>query len=370
MNLTHQGRVERSIHWRMLMLFSIFCGLLPLSVQAGFVDPLDNPAAMVSRVEQRPLQAVARAGQTLVAVGARGVIVTSDNEGESWTQRPSPVQSDLVAVTFPSATQGWVVGHDGVVLHSSDAGLSWEKQLDGRLALDIFSRHYQARIDTGDADSQLALEAVERNYSTGPSLPLLDVWFEDALHGYAVGSFGNLTVTVDGGQTWEPWFERIDNEEMLNLNAVRGVGGDIFIAAERGTLFKLNRSAGRFEKIETGYDGSFFGITGHEQAVLLYGLSGAVYRSVDQGLSWTRLTSSSQTTITAGSALPDAPGFVLVNAGGELLLGNAAQNSLALRKASSPARFTAVMPLGGGRLLLTSLEGVRIESLNDATARR
>jgi photosystem II stability/assembly factor-like uncharacterized protein len=234
----------------------------------------------------------------------------------------------------------------------------------------IFTQHYQARIDSGDADSQQALEAVERNYATGPSLPLLDVWFEDALHGYAVGSFGNLTVTVDGGQTWAPWFERIDNEEMLNLNAVRGIGDDLFIAAERGTLFKLNRAARRFEKIETGYDGSFFGITGHEQAVLLYGLSGAVYRSVDQGLSWARLTTSSQTTITAGGALPDVPGFVLVNAGGELLLGNAAQDSLVLRKARSPARFTAVMPLGGGRLLLTSLEGIRTESLSDAQARR
>ncbi len=370
MNLTLQGRVERSIHWRMLMLFSVIGGLLPLSVQAGFIDPLDNPAVMVSHVEQRPLQAVARAGQTLVAVGARGVITTSDNEGESWTQRPSPVQSDLVAVTFPTPTQGWAVGHDGVVLHSGDAGQTWEKQLDGRLASDIFSRHYQARADAGDDASQLALEAVERNYASGPSLPLLDVWFDDALHGYAVGSFGNLALTMDGGQTWEPGFERIDNDEMLNLNAVRGIAGEVFIAAERGTLFKLNRAAGRFEKIETGYEGSFFGLTAHGQAVLVYGLSGAVYRSTDQGLSWTRLATSSQATITAGIALPDTPGFVLVNAGGELLLGEAAQDSLALRDAQSPARFTAVLPISGGRLLLTSLEGVRTESLSDAQAHR
>ena len=42
-----------------------------------------------------------------------------------------PVSSDLFAVHFANASKGWAVGHDGVVLASSDGGQSWTKQLDG-----------------------------------------------------------------------------------------------------------------------------------------------------------------------------------------------------------------------------------------------
>ncbi|MCL6692367.1 YCF48-related protein [Pseudomonas sp. R3.Fl] len=360
----------RSLHLVGLTLCGLLAGLTPGFVQASFVDPIDHPAVMVSHVEQRPLQAVARAGHTLVAVGARGVIATSEDEGQSWTQRPSPVQSDLVAVTFPSPMHGWAVGHDGVVLHSGDGGMTWEKQLDGRLARELFTHYYEKRGTASDGTSELALASVERNYAGGPVLPWLDVWFEDTQRGWVVGSFGNLAATIDGGRTWQPWFEHIDNEEMLNLNAVRGNGGDVYIAAERGTLFRLDRAAGRFEKIETGYDGSFFGLTAYGSAMLTYGLNGAVYRSDDHGQRWTLFTAASRSTVTGGAALPDEQGFVLVNAGGELLLGSATGTSLMLRKALHSARFTSVLPLNGGRLLLTSLEGVRSESLNDAQASR
>ena len=34
--------------------------------------------------------------------------------------------------SFPTPSTGWAVGHDGVVLHSTDAGRTWTRQLDGR----------------------------------------------------------------------------------------------------------------------------------------------------------------------------------------------------------------------------------------------
>jgi len=44
----------------------------------GFKDPLDNSARIVDRLDKRPMQAVARAGDRLVAVGSRGLIMVSD----------------------------------------------------------------------------------------------------------------------------------------------------------------------------------------------------------------------------------------------------------------------------------------------------
>lgn len=348
----------------------LFCAILTPAVQAAFEDPLDLPARTMDNLAQRPLQAIAQAGEQLVAVGLRGLIITSADQGATWQQSAGPVQDDLVAVQFPTPTDGWAVGHDGVILHSKDAGKTWEKQFDGRTAKDSFTRHYQPLADGGNEAAASAMELIERNYAVGPALPLLDVWFEDAQRGYAVGSFGTLIVTSNGGQTWEPWLDHIDNEDVLNLNGIRGINGQLYIAAESGTIYRLNRQTTHFEKLSTGYDGSFFGVTGYGQTLLAYGLVGTVYRSVDAGQTWTQLDTPSQAIITAGIALPGSQDVVLVNASGDLLLGNEQSAKMALGKTERPSRYTGILSLTSRRFLITSLEGIRTEALPDATAQR
>ena len=51
--------------------------------------------------------------------------MVSDDEGTSWRQVESPVSSDLVAVRFVSAYQGFASGHDGVILATTDGGEHW-----------------------------------------------------------------------------------------------------------------------------------------------------------------------------------------------------------------------------------------------------
>ncbi len=92
---------------------------------AAFVDPLDTPAVPSALAARSLLLGVARAGNRLVAVGQRGHIVYSTDGGASWKQASVPVSSDLTAVFFVDDKQGWVVGHDGVVLHTVDSGDTW-----------------------------------------------------------------------------------------------------------------------------------------------------------------------------------------------------------------------------------------------------
>ena len=53
----------------------------------------------------------------------------------------------------------------------------------------------------------------------------------------------------DGGNTWEPWFDRTDNPKFFNLYAIRPVDGDLYIAGEGGLVLKLDRSAERFKAL-------------------------------------------------------------------------------------------------------------------------
>ena len=103
---------------------------------------------------------------------------------------------------------------------------------------------------------------------------MLDLWFENEQVGWAAGPFGTLLGTRDGGKTWVSWIEKVDNPKMLHYNAVRGVGGDLYLASEQGMVFKLDRSRERFMPLSTGYKGSFFGVIGTRDYVIAYGLRG------------------------------------------------------------------------------------------------
>ena len=347
------------------LVASILCSLVSsvaIAAPGSFRDPLDTPADTAFAPASQSLMAAARAGATLIAVGMRGLVVASEDGGASWVQRPTPVQSDLTSVSFPDAQHGWAAGHDGVILHSHDGGRSWSRQLDGRLAAKRFTAHYAARIAQGEEALAPLLAELKRDYEAGPSLPWLDICFEDANHGYAVGPFGSIARTEDGGETWLPAMERIDNPDLLNLHAIRSIAGELYVAAERGTVFRLDRAQERFLRVETGYAGSFFGIAGDARALVAYGLRGTVFRSGDGGATWSRSRTPTRVAVTAGAALPDGR-IVLATIGGVAWIGEgdmAMFSPLALGAADA---FTAVATLDARHLLLAGLRGVHVQEL-------
>ena len=60
------------------------------------------------------LLAVARTETSIVAVGDRGHVLLSKDDGRTWAQRLVPTRAMLTGVSFPDALHGWAVGHDGV----------------------------------------------------------------------------------------------------------------------------------------------------------------------------------------------------------------------------------------------------------------
>lgn len=357
----HLEKVVRSTAFSLLVSATFFSPTV--SSEPVFKDPLDHAAEASRTVTDRPMMAVAKAGTRLVAVGSRGLIITSDNNGESWTQSRVPVQSDLLAVQFPTASEGWAVGHDGVILHSRDAGATWEKQSDGRLAGDRYKAFYRKAIDAGDPGMKRALDQLELNFKAGPALPYLDVWFSDTQHGFVVGSFGMIAATADGGKTWEPWLHRIENDEFLNLNSVRGIGDKIYIVGERGMVFALDEKKSHFQETATEYAGSFFGITGNAGVLVSFGLRGNVYRSGDHGKTWEPVKMPTDATIMGGAEHPNQNGFVLVNSLGQLMVGDAAAREFQTLHPAKPMRYTNVVFVNDRSLVLSGLGGVRVEAL-------
>lgn len=340
---------------------------LPAFSQTKFRDPLDYPAEFVSNAANRPLMAITHAGERFVALGMRGLIIVSEDNGKTWVQAKVPVQSDLLAVHFPTPTEGWAVGHSGVILHSSDGGKTWVKQLDGRSGERLFRNYYNVT-ESGDASMQAALALTKSLFRSGPSLPFLDVWFEDTQKGFAVGAFGMFAATVDGGKTWEPCLHRIQNDQGYNLNCIRGIGGDIYIAGEQGIVFKLDRSSGRFVSLATDYTGSFFCIAGKAKTLLAFGLKGVVYRSDNGGASWEALDMPAHYTINSGVYSADSDAFILANGVGNIMVSDSAGRDFRIARTLKGMCLTSVISVNkpSASLLITGFGGVISVNLADA----
>jgi photosystem II stability/assembly factor-like uncharacterized protein len=60
------------------------------------------------------------------AVGGEGVIVATTDGGLTWRPQKSGVGDDLYDVKFFDGSEGWVVGRGGTMLHTTDGGRTWE----------------------------------------------------------------------------------------------------------------------------------------------------------------------------------------------------------------------------------------------------
>lgn len=337
-----------------------------LASAATFQDPLDVPAKASAQASKGLINGLAMAGNRLVAVGQRGHILLSDDQGKSWQQASVPVSSDLVAVYFPTPQNGWAVGHDGVVLHSADAGKTWVKQLDGRTAGQRMLSYYDELARNGALgsaeESAKLLDEVRRIAQQGAENPFLDVWFADEKVGFVVGAFNLIYRTADGGKTWEPWFHRTANPTRLHLYAIRPSDSGLFVVGEQGLVMKLASSGDGFVALNAGYRGTFFGVAGSGPAVIAFGLRGHAFRSADGGATWTQIETGLQDGITAASRCADGR-LVLASQSGRVLMGDQAVEKFQMIKLAQPVPASAALCVNDKEVLIGGVRGIYPQQL-------
>jgi len=261
---------------------------------------------------------VTHAGDRLVAVGERGIVLLSDDDGGTWRQAKVPDSVTLTRVRFASPLSGWAVGHYGAVLHSNDGGETWERQLDGVEAAQRAVNAAQAHLQSapGDERAKRSLMAAERLVQDGPDKPFLDMYFFDDQHGIVVGAFNLIFDTADGGKTWRSLRDRLDNPREMHLYAIAGAGDSLYIAGEQGIVFRSDDRGRTFLRINTPYSGSYFSaFVPRPGEVLLAGLRGNVFRSADAGETWEKVEGAPPVSFSAITRLVDGSALLANHAG-------------------------------------------------------
>ena len=332
---------------------------------------------------------ITAAGDRAVVAGERGHILYSDDNGSSWQQARVPTTQMLTGVYFVDQQRGWAVGHDGLILVSDDGGESWRIQRDGlavqeqanleireqahrqikelELALEganeeirpeLELQHEDAVMDLEDAD--IALE--EPVFTT----PLMDVWFRDQNRGWAVGAFGTLVSTNDGGQHWVGQPDLVDNPDEFHLNSITGDGANrVFIAGEGGVMYRSLDGGDSWETLEPFYEGSWFGLvySAPHDALLVFGLQGNLYRSNDFGETWEAVPGDSRVALAGGSASENG-NIVLVGGVGTVL--RSKDGGLTFQRDMMPDRLSLSSAMqSDGQLVLVGQGGAKVLQEDD-----
>src|SRR5690554_3861150 len=153
-------------------------------------------------------------------------------------------------------------------------------------------------------DLMFVIENMQSDLDIGPVNPLLGVWFENDQHGFVVGAYGMILRTQDGGNSWSDWAPKIQNAQNFHLNSItRVTGGALVIVGEAGQIHVSVDNGTTWERRESPYEGSLFGVigTGQVNEILAFGLRGNMLFSTDLGKSWRMVPNSAGATLNDGA---------------------------------------------------------------------
>jgi len=327
-----------------VLLSALFIGTISSSLIFAAQPDRSKRAAIIMPLAAKTLILdLAAAGERTVAVGWRGHILLSDNDGKSWRQVKTPTRDMLTSIYFTDDSHGWAVGHGAVILATEDGGETWELQ---------YSAPEEER-------------------------PLFDV-IVTGNYGFAVGAYTKFMVTQNGGKSWQPSEfiiqqdkiaanKALVDEEPLpfdyHLNGIaRSAAGTCYIAAEAGFIFRSNDGGHTWQELPSPYEGSFFGILPLDgEKLIVYGLRGHIFRSENGGQNWKQIETGTTALLTDAATLKN--GTIIVTGMGGVILTSTDNGKSFTLKQPNRVSLTSVVETKSGALIIAGERGAKIHKI-------
>lgn len=204
------------------------------------------------------------------------------------------------------------VGDHGVVLLSDDQGKRWRQARSVPLSTPLTGAsfvdarhgwavgHWGAILSTTDGGESWQIQRL----STDEDRPLFAVHFFNALQGVAVGLWSLVLTTEDGGQTWAeqpvqapPGAKRAD----LNLMGLFADNrGTLYATAEHGQVLHSDDHGKNWRYLDTGYEGTLWsGAVLADGRLLVGGQRGTLLQGSADGKSFRRVPTQGKGSVTS-----------------------------------------------------------------------
>ena len=349
---------------RIILIFFI---LWPISLHADLnFNYGSGTAAKTDYAERSLITAMEKVGDRIYAVGVHGIIMFSDNNGDTWTQADFvPYQNTITDISCASVKMCWVTGHDATILHSSDSGLNWVKQYEDY-----------------DFDA-----------------PLLSIHMYDDKDGIAIGAFALSLRTSNGGESWDYLFLD-DDDYQPHLNYVYGdnqawrksAKNEGYAVGEIGKYYISDDRGLNWLVVDTGYIGSYWsGVKVDEGQTLLFGMSGNITLSTLYDLNdsvpankstsiscyesgyyegdckvfvFDDLNIGSKNSLTSAVVLDDGRVAISGNGGVVSIIDLVKKMNIETCVRSDRLSNTSIIPLGSDEFLIAGEKGVRKHSMS------
>jgi photosystem II stability/assembly factor-like uncharacterized protein len=261
----------------------------------GWVAQTSNASENLNGVHFRP------DGRNGWAVGSGGLILATTDAGVTWT-RQTPSTFTLNSVWFWSDDDGCVAGNGGTILKSKrllDGTLSWvraDSVFSGENLYDVTFANSDSLIGWAVGQNGVVLRTTnggmrwEKQFIPGGQT-LRSVSFSSTLDGWAVGDNGVIAGTHNRGVTWfvvQPGITTQGLRAVWQATRLRSLAVGTTGAAPRTWVPPADSIQWRLENAGASYQlsGVCFGDS-VAFAVGSIGGSGAAERSDDFGVTWT-----------------------------------------------------------------------------------
>lgn len=279
------------------------------------------------------------------------------------------------AVQAPMLGVAWAqerivaVGDHGIVLLSDDQGRHFRQARSVPLSTPLTGvsfidekhgwavGHWGVILASRDGGESWQIQRMSQDEDR----PLFAVHFFNARQGVAVGLWSLVLTTEDGGETWHeqelappPGHRRAD----LNLMGLfADTHGRLYVAAEQGQVLHSDDRGRSWTYIDTGYEGSLWaGAVLADGSLLVGGQRGTLLHRSHVGQQWRRIPIESKSSITAIAVL--GPQVVVAGLDGLVLRSLDSGRSFEEISTDDGVSLTAALLNGQNHTVLFSRRGV------------
>lgn len=221
---------------------------------AGVVLVSDNKGDSWQRIQLPSLAALtsvtACPNGSFVAIDTRHQLWLSDASAMNWKASKIDTQESLMGLACGPDNKIWLGASFSTLLSSDDQGASWTtiSQDDDFQITAIQFVNEKFAVAAAEFGNMLYSHDAGKNWQRGELLPNefypMGAYFKDETQGWVSGLSGTILHTADAGQTWT----RQDTARSVPLYGISPVGERLFAVGDNGTL--LEYAQGRWHEAD------------------------------------------------------------------------------------------------------------------------